>query len=53
MYISFGQLIIIVIVGFLLFGNLPKQLQNLRNTIKEYSKDVSNTANDNTKPDNK
>ena len=45
MTFSFGQILIIVVVGFLLFGNLPK---TFRKFIKNYSfiqKEVSSLNN--------
>ena len=42
MNISFGQVLVILIVGFLLFGNLPKKFEEWTKTAKIMKKDLMN-----------
>lgn len=39
--ISFSQILLVVLVGFLLFGNLPKKVQEISKAIKVAKKEFS------------
>jgi Sec-independent protein translocase protein TatA len=41
MNISFGQLLILVFLGFLFFGDLPKMIQKITKILRKSTKKIS------------
>jgi len=38
MNLSIGQILIILVVGFLLFGDIPKRVESIRKVIESFKK---------------